>query len=155
MRIISGLGRFQADRDETVDLAIRLPFPPFVIPMSTFDERTINHTNVYVYSQVDIPKNVSVTLGASGDFLNGRTVEADQFNPKAGVTWQPTRTTTLRAAGFRTLRRSLISNQTIEPTQVAGFNQLFDGLVGEGAWRYGFGLDQKLSSKLYGGAEFS
>jgi outer membrane receptor protein involved in Fe transport len=79
----------------------------------------------------------------------------NQFSPKAGVSWQPTPRTTLRAAGFRTLHRSLISNQTIEPTQVAGFNQLFDGVEGESAWRYGLGVDQKLPGRLFTGAEVS
>ena len=53
------------------------------------------------------------------------------------------------------MHRPLISNQTIEPTQVAGFNQLFDGVEGEAAWRYGVGIDQKLSGTLYAGAELS
>ena len=154
-RVISGLGHFEADRDETTDLGIRIPVPPFLIPRSTPAEFEVTHTNAYVYAHVDAGDNVSLTLGASGDFLDGRTVETNQFNPKAGVTWQPTRTTTVRAAGFRTLNRPLISNQTIEPTQVSGFNQLFDGVEGEAAWRYGFGLDQKLSNALTGGAEFS
>jgi hypothetical protein len=34
--------------------------------------------------------------------------------------------TTLRAAAFRVLKRTLITDQTLEPTQVAGFNQFFD-----------------------------
>jgi hypothetical protein len=154
-RVASGLGRFQADRDETVDVGIRIPVPPFVIRRSTPEARAISHTNAYVYSQVDLPDNATLTLGASGDFFDTRVLQADQLNPKVGVTWQPFRGTTVRAAGFRTLRRTLISNQTIEPTQIAGFNQLFDGVEGEAAWRYGFGADQKLSRTLYAGGEAS
>jgi tetratricopeptide (TPR) repeat protein len=155
-RVVSGVGRFQADRDDTVDVGVRLPFPPFAVAAPTRRNTfVINHTNVYSYSQIDVRKNVTLSLGSSGDFLNGRGVDADQLNPKAGVSWQARRTTTLRAAGFRTLHRSLISNQTVEPTQVAGFNQLFDGVEGEAAWRYGVGVDEKLSRTLYAGGEVS
>jgi hypothetical protein len=63
----------------------------------------------------------------------------------------------VRAAIFRTLRRTLITNQTLEPTQVAGFNQFFDdaGIAGVRGWRYGGAIDQKLSLNLYGGVEYS
>jgi hypothetical protein len=82
-------------------------------------------------------------------------VDRNQFNPKFGLTWNPLPTTTLRAAVFRTLKRTLISDQTIEPTQVAGFNQFFDDPEGTDSWRYGLGIDQKFSRDLYAGAEFS
>jgi hypothetical protein len=38
---------------------------------------------------------------------------------------------------------------------VAGFNQFFDDLNGTEMWRYGIGIDQKFSSALFGGVEFS
>jgi hypothetical protein len=63
--------------------------------------------------------------------------------------------TTLRAAAFRALKRSLLTDQTIEPTQVAGFNQFFDDAAGTDVWCYGLGIDQKFSSQLFGGAEIS
>jgi len=49
----------------------------------------------------------------------------------------------------------LVTNQTLEPTQVAGFNQFYDDLNGATSWRYGVGIDQKFSSTLFAGAEFS
>ena len=42
------------------------------------------------------------------------------------MSWNLKPGTTLRAAGFRTLKRTLVTDQTLEPTQVAGFNQFFD-----------------------------
>jgi outer membrane receptor protein involved in Fe transport len=104
---------------------------------------------------IDYPERVTWTLGASADFFNGEFFQRDQLNPKLGVAWHPTSTTTVRATTFRTLHRSLVSSQTIEPTQVAGFNQLFDGLEGEEAWRFGIAADQKITSNLYGGLEIS
>src|SRR6185503_960947 len=79
----------------------------------------------------------------------------EQFNPKFVLTWEPIPGTTLRAAAFRTLKRTLITNQTLEPTQVAGFNQFFDDLNLTEAWRYGGAIDQKLTKNIFGGVEFS
>jgi outer membrane receptor protein involved in Fe transport len=83
-------------------------------------------------------------------------LDVQQFNPKLGLTWNILPNTTLRAAVFRTLKRTLITNQTVEPTQVAGFNQFFDEPTdGTDAWRYGIGLDQKLTNHLFVGVEMS
>ena len=46
-------------------------------------------------------------------------------------------------------------DQTLEPTQVAGFNQFFDDFDGTEAWRFGGAIDQKFTQNLYGGAEFA
>jgi tetratricopeptide (TPR) repeat protein len=122
---------------------------------STDEEPNIRHTNAYVYSQINYPKNFTWTLGGSADFFKGADSNSDQFNPKAGLTWNIFPGTTFRAAGFRTLRRTLLSSQTIEPTQVAGFNQFFDDFEGTDAWRYGVGIDQRVSATVNAGAEVS
>ena len=61
----------------------------------------------------------------------------------------------MRAAAFRVLKRTLITQQTLEPTQVAGFNQFFDDFNLTEAWRYGGAIDQKFTKDLFGGVEFS
>lgn len=76
------------------------------------------------------------------------------MNPKLGLVWPITSSTTARVAAFRTLKRSLLTNQTIEPTQVAGFNQFFDDFTGADAWHYGIAVDHKFSNVFYGGLEF-
>jgi hypothetical protein len=53
------------------------------------------------------------------------------------------------------LQRTLIADQTIEPTQVAGFNQFFDDPNLTEAWRYGVALDQKFTDSIFGGFELS
>jgi hypothetical protein len=53
------------------------------------------------------------------------------------------------------LKRTLITDQTLEPTQVAGFNQFFDDANGTEAWRYGGAIDQRLTRDIFGGVEFS
>nr|MDQ2693871.1 TonB-dependent receptor [Pseudomonadota bacterium] len=77
----------------------------------------------------------------------------DQLNPKLGITWNPLPGTTIRAAAARVLKRTLINDQTLEPTQIAGFNQLFDDANFTEAWRYGAAIDQKITSSLFAGLE--
>jgi tetratricopeptide (TPR) repeat protein len=140
--LVLGGGHFQVDRtDRLTDT------PDF--------ESTIRQSNVYVYSTLRPWKPLSLTLGVSGDFFSGGLVDRDQVNPKVGVMWNPYPGTTIRAAAFRVLKRTLITDQTIEPTQVAGFNQFFDDPEGTTAWRYGIGIDQVVTRHLFVGAEAS
>jgi outer membrane receptor protein involved in Fe transport len=161
VNLISGIGYFNinATNDLTVDL--NLPPPP-VGPGPTIITETIDndvrHVNLYVYSYISLLKNVTFTLGASGDFFDTDSSAAektDQFNPKVGVVWNPFPATTVRAAVFRVLKRTLITDQTLEPTQVAGFNQFFDDVNATRSWRYGLAIDQKFSPEIFGGVEFS
>jgi hypothetical protein len=94
-------------------------------------------------------------LGVSYDAFRSDLLDRNQLNPKLGVTWDLPWGTTLRAAWFRTLKRSAIAGQTIEPTQVAGFNQLFDDPFAAKARRWGIAIDQKLSASIFAGAEWS
>ena len=59
------------------------------------------------------------------------------------MTWNVLPKTTLRAAAFRTFKRTLLTDQTLEPTQVAGFNQFYDDQESTDAWVYGAAVDQK------------
>jgi tetratricopeptide (TPR) repeat protein len=114
------------------------------------------HVNVYGYSQMYVGNGVTGVLGGSVDSLSSPIDDVTQVNPKLGLIWTPRPETTLRAAAFRMLRRPLISGRSIEPTQVAGFNQLFDdATIATDSWRYGIGVDQRFGRSFYAGAEFS
>jgi tetratricopeptide (TPR) repeat protein len=163
VNITSGVGHFNLSRDQVRAFAASfpIPFPPFSFDVN-FNE-TVNldakHSNVYLYSYINAIKNVTFTLGASGDFFRtaDRTASEskNQFNPKFGVTWNILPNTTFRAAAFRAFKRTLITNQTLEPTQVAGFNQFYDDIESTESRRYGVAVDQKFSQTLFGGLEFS
>lgn len=56
---------------------------------------------------------------------------------------------------IRGVARPLAVDQTIEPTQVAGFNQFFDDTFGSEVESYGIGLNARLARNLYGGVEYS
>jgi hypothetical protein len=127
-------------------------------PIQSTADENVRHTNLYVYSYINPLKPLTLTLGASGDFFRTESADSEsrnQFNPKFGLSWSPLPATTIRAAAFRVLKRTLITNQTLEPTQVAGFNQFFDDINSTESWMYGLAVDQKLFKDLYGGAEFS
>jgi len=157
LNIASGVGHFDIDMQDTFTEVLE-PIPGLKIPDKYRNDLDVHHTNVYLYSYINFPMDVTLTIGGSGDFLYGDSdlvKDRDQFNPKFGITWNPLPNTTLRAAAFRTLKRTLITDQTLEPTQVAGFNQFFDENNATKAWRYGGAIDQKFSESIYAGAEYT
>ena len=170
LNLAGGIGYFYVDTEEeetSVQIKLHIPLPSPVGPGAQdllfedkFEivEKDRDHTNLYLYSYLNLLENVTLTLGASGDFLNSssqKDKDKTQFNPKFGITWNPVPDTTLRGAAFRVLKRTLVTNQTLEPTQVAGFNQFYDDSVpATDAWNYGAAIDQKFSRSLYGGAEY-
>ncbi|PTQ83084.1 FecR family protein [Nitrosospira multiformis] len=110
----------------------------------------------YFYMNFNPIKNLSWTLGLGYDSLKDQeNFEVNKFNPKLGMQWNITANLRLRLAWFETVKSFLIANQTIEPTQVAGFNQLFDDVNGTKARRKGIGLDARVATNLYGGLEAS
>jgi outer membrane receptor for ferrienterochelin and colicin len=142
--LISGVGYFTESREEEM-------FGFF----TDITEDQIKHTHAYLYAPIEYFEQIQLTTGASVDRYDGGDIERDQLNPKLGIVWNPTEDMVLRAAGFRTLKRELISNQALEPTSVAGFNQFFDDATATDAWRYGLGLDYSLSRDINVGAEIS
>ncbi len=157
--IASGFGQFNIDR--THDIRQEFDFTSFggeLVTVRTVTDDDIRHTNAYLYSYLNVFRNVTFTVGLSGDIFTTQSQDTEsrsQVNPKFGVTWSPVPNTTLRAAAFRVLKRTLITDQTLEPTQVAGFNQFFDDLNATDAWRFGAAVDQRFLRTLFGGGEFS
>ena len=119
----------------------------------------IKNRNAYVYSYLPLADAVTLTLGLSYDDFDQideaqlSSLKQNQFNPKAGLIWQMIPETSLRLAAFRTLKRPLLANQTIEPTQISGFNQFFDDFNATDVKVYGVGLDHALSKELLIGVE--
>jgi tetratricopeptide (TPR) repeat protein len=155
--IVSGVGHFDINGEDRT--ASKFFFPPDIITFQrSTDNRDVQHTNVYLYSYARLLRNLTLTFGGSGDFFNSEAPGSppkNQFNPKVGITWNPFADTTVRGAAFRTLKRTLITDQTLEPTQVAGFNQFFDDFNATQAWRYGVAVDQRLFRNLFAGIEYS
>jgi tetratricopeptide (TPR) repeat protein len=157
VNLTSGIGSVGTKATETAIVGF---FPPFdIFNQSIQSEEGSKSSNAYVYANFNAAKDLTITVGASYDkfepdnTLNNQ--KRDQVNPKLGVTWSPVAGTTLRAAAFRVLTRSLISDQTLEPTQVAGFNQFYNDAGATDSRRYGVAVDQKFSRTVFGGIELS
>ncbi len=152
--LVTGAGYFKFKRDD--DVFVDIFDTPFI--RTTLD-RDVNHANLFLYSYIKPLENLTVTVGGSGDFFDPDDDDVqkdqDQFNPKFGITWNPFTSTTVRGAAFRVLKRTLITDQTVEPTQVAGFNQFFDEVNATNYYVYGGAIDQKFTQSIYGGAEFT
>jgi tetratricopeptide (TPR) repeat protein len=177
VKVVAGGGHFAIDSDETNVFAIDDPFFGFT-DITTTDART-KHTNVYGYGYITPVPSLTLTVGASGDifdetgesfsdlqipgFPSGGPVpidalvlgEKDRFNPKAGVSWTSKIGTTLRGAWFRAFKRTLIADQTLEPTQVAGFNQFYDDASGTESTVYGGAIDQRFGRRAFAGVEYA
>jgi hypothetical protein len=158
LNFVAGAGYF--DVDSRLETTTSTVFPPPFDKIKGTVDQDLKHYNAYAYTYIKPWENLTLTVGASGDFvrpddeerfLNDKT----KFNPKLGITWYPFSGTTVRAAAFRVLKRTLLVDQTLEPTQVAGFNQFYDDAEGTEAWRFGGAIDQKFTQSIYGGAEFA
>ena len=149
--------------DVAVERRVKIDNPPCSSPIPipgiiciNNDELTQKHDNAYTYVNITYPDKLIWTLGVSYD--DYKIVDRDRrnrFNPKLGVQWQLNDKMRLRAAGFKTLKRAFVANQTIEPTQIAGFNQFFDDFSATTATRYGLGLDVSLTRSANAGLEFT
>jgi outer membrane receptor protein involved in Fe transport len=122
---------------------------------TTTIDTSVKQLNGYLYTYLRPHPSVDLTVGVSADRYEDFTVTRDQINPKLGLTWAATPSTLLRAAWFRTLKRALVADQTLEPTQVAGFNQFFDDINGTDARRLGIGIDQRFGATVFAGLEGS
>ncbi|MDQ3775793.1 MAG: TonB-dependent receptor [Pseudomonadota bacterium] len=116
---------------------------------------TIDQSNVYSYANITFPNNFTWTLGLGYDSFDNESIVIHKVNPKFGLQWDINGDIRLRAAYLETVKRQLVADQTVEPTQVPGFNQFFDDINGTRAELYGIGLDTKLTRNAYGGFEFS
>ena len=135
LNIISGINYSTQDR---IDQSI---MQDGLIRMSEIDLR---HTNSYFYAYpLLLNGDLSFTLGASYDDLEDPDFGTDGLNPKFGAVWDMAPDSTVRIAAFETLKRTLAADQTLEPTNIAGFNQFYDDFDATETKVYGIGFDQK------------
>ncbi|MGD9015821.1 MAG: TonB-dependent receptor, partial [Desulfobacterales bacterium] len=174
LNLVSGVGYASTpeDRDTVVD--VKNPFFPVSDDVS--EHFQVDSANIYTYSHWSFGDALTAIAGLSidtvqrdwkysDDFttpfppLNASTKDDDssdrtKVNPKLGIIWNPLSSTTVRIAGFRHLSRTLVGDQTIEPTQVAGFNQFFDDFDGTDIWVAGAAIDHRFTDTLFSGIEY-
>lgn len=150
LNTIAGLGIFRTDNlGKTTST-----YPESTCPC-TPDYNTTQYFG-YFYSTIKLLPNLTTTTGLSYDRYRDNDTEGtnvSELNPKLGAIWKATDFLTFRAAGFKTVKSAIIDNQSLQPSQVAGFNQFYDDWNGTIAWQYGVGMDAQLSSHSYAGLE--
>jgi tetratricopeptide (TPR) repeat protein len=156
-RLTGGGGRFRNDFHRNSSSEFLFDDFPDEPPIQTSVQRSLTpeQTNLYSYSTIDVAKALTVTAGLSGDWYDRQSFTRHQVNPKVGVTWRVTTSTTVRVAAFRALHRAVVSNQTLEPTHVAGFSQLFADVEGTESRRYGVAVDQEFRRNVFAGVEYA
>jgi hypothetical protein len=131
----------------------------------TGDER---FGNLYGYVKIRGLGPVELTAGLAAEGVNSptgllpprdsriltspATFDDWQLSPKVGATATFRSGTTLRAAVFSRMASPIGRLQTLEPTQVSGFNQFYEDVGGTTSWSYGLGVDQGFGSFIYFGA---
>lgn len=148
-----GLGSSRVDLDTR--LSVVFPGPPggpcsADAPCGSSNRMPVRQHSAYAYANLHPRSDLTTTLGLGLDAYQDGTLDFRQWSPKLGLHWRPTDTLGLRAAAFKTLKRALIVDQTIEPTQVAGFNQLYDDYNGARTRTLAAALDLKPTPGLRG-----
>ena len=117
--------------------------------------KTISRTS-YAYGYLSLPYQVSLEFGFSHDNQQDTAILKQKFNnSKLGLRWEVVPGSTLRLASFHATNRALVNNATLEPSQVAGFNQHYNDNFGARVYRRGLGWDQRLGRDISWGFEVS
>jgi tetratricopeptide (TPR) repeat protein len=156
----SGFMYFRQERIDQFRLAVPIPFPPFALDETVTTDADQTQRSVYSYAQLHVTDDLSLTIGASADDVDGPALAEETISPKFGLTWEITDRTMLRAAAFGTLQGPWTSSKQniqprLEPFQVAGFNQFFADREGDEARFGGVALDHQISTNLATGLELS
>ena len=128
-----------------------------ILQKTPSDTQYIRATDGYIYVHTRYPDRMMWTLGMGINSLKYDVfkMNSTQIFPKLGLTWQLFDNTALRFGYFRNQRQNNIGSQTLEPVQIAGFNQFYDDNWFTNYTRYGFALDQHINSQLSTGLEIS
>jgi predicted porin len=120
-------------------------------------QKELERESAYIYTNTNFLRNIDTTFALSYDSFSNTldTEKVDKLNPKFGLQWNITNSVRLRAAWLEATKSHLIAQQSLEPTQVAGFNQFFDDINGTRSRRMGVGLDTHFTNQLYSGIEVS
>jgi len=156
MNWVVGAAYSVTDRREDTDVS----FVDLIDPNNSFDivdSREYENTQPrgYGYLNLMTSDNLTWTLGASYDRYEDDTLSENSFNPKLGVQWDISPELRLRGAALKVMKPDLVNNRTLEPTQVAGFNQFFDDVNGTKSELFAGGLDWRPHREVAAGWESS
>ena len=126
--------------------------------------------NGYAYVTLRPTSRLDVTLGATEQHVDAPvgllaprdsqipaaevSFDDSRLSHKVGVTYRPFAHTTIRGASYSRLAPAIGRIQTLEPTQVAGFNQFFFEPGGTHSRAWGGGIDQEFGSHFFAGGQY-
>jgi tetratricopeptide (TPR) repeat protein len=154
--LVSGVGTYRLDsnfrtvQDFTLAQGISCPVD------SECDATTSTKTkqdNAYVYASSAYWPKLAWLVGLSWNHFSDGALSVNRLNPKFGLIWQPNDQFRIRVGGYKSQKRALVVDQTIEPTTVAGFNQFHDDITGTTATSFGAAMDTR-TGNVYFGLEF-
>lgn len=121
------------------------------------DANGFNGHREYAYINLKPTARITGTLGLTYDFSDypAQKLSNVDLYPKIGILWNVGNKIKLRFAHFRENKRPIATVQTIEPTQIAGFNQFYDDLAEKYFWFYGGAIDMAIQPNLFTGVEIS
>ncbi|MDH5694378.1 MAG: TonB-dependent receptor, partial [Gammaproteobacteria bacterium] len=145
---------------------------PFTIPSFKSIDDSIteegNHLTPYAYYVSPANRVFLFEMGASyDDYWRNKQIQHkltkttsleyeqhQQLNPKLGLSWNIGNNVTLRSSYFRTLKRALSNNVTLEPTVFNGAVQFQDDITLVDNKNSTVSLDYKASDDFSAGADF-
>jgi len=83
--------------------------------------------------------------------LSNLELDVQRVSPKLGASVRASSKTVVRAAAYSRLAPAIGRLQTLEPTQMVGFNQFFRDPGGTESFNYGIGVDQEINSSFFAG----
>jgi len=147
--------------DIEADTVTRNIADPFLLQLFGLEPRvagdeTTRYRNGYGYWTVTPMKPLELTFGMSYIDLDDEHFERrfSGWYPKIGAIYKLTQSIDIRAAYFESLTRPLVIEQTLEPTQIAGFNQFFDETEGIKSDQYALGFDIDAGAGHFIGGEW-
>ncbi|MES9993976.1 MAG: FecR domain-containing protein [Candidatus Thiodiazotropha sp.] len=147
---IAGISR-QSEESERILDAVYSPPLSCPLPSCIFTTQTdLTQSRAYGYLYYDAGALLSITGGLTYLKEDDADNDVKRAYPKLGLKFKPTNESEFRLAAFRN-RMSVIRssrNETLEPTRIVGFNQLYDDISETDSWNYAAAYNHRLSNNL-------
>ncbi|HZR02178.1 MAG TPA: FecR domain-containing protein, partial [Burkholderiales bacterium] len=134
--------------------ALTIPCLEPLFPCGSERRTNVRQHDAYAYLSLFPTEGVGITFGGSYDRFKDPPTKVEGFHPKLGMQARLNNWLSVRSAYFEALKRQLVVDQTIEPTQVAGFQQLYDDVNGSESQNLGVAVDFVPTPSLRIAAEF-
>jgi tetratricopeptide (TPR) repeat protein len=153
--------RYQNESMQTANTMVVTPLTPFSLsqPYLPSEVNHFNRLSAYAYYQLKLGDSLKITGGGTYDYehyplniggppLSNQEEDRGRLSPKVGLDWTPGDGTRVRADFTRSMGGLINDSSTsIEPSEIAGFNQSFRSLIPQSA---GFGTPPAMLFETYG-----